>query len=342
MNAKDDADVGASLSDYSLRPARYCNIDGSSEIGWGAFLLCMALSSYTHILFPGSSGWTHALAWFLFGCGAFAPLLAPRLIKRSVTWRRTGYVAYLRGRTFWIGISVSFLTAGGLSYYLSRFRLPGMIAMSRVNATGHTNTATPAPAPAQVAMLAVFGLLLCAAIALYLIRRGKRKFAEPVSPEEMVKRAAAKPRSIRYALSLFLYRACGGNIPRLTGTVIILMFTLIPLALAGAIFTFAYIDDSILHPGAASFSRVGMWTLMVASNTILYLMMVAANLKQQAWKWPVLSLMALGSLAIGLFASDNYIEASRPLMLFLGLVWTASGAGTLAAYIRHTHTPEAA
>jgi hypothetical protein len=43
--------------------------------------------------------------------------------------------------------------------------------------------------------------------------------------------------------------------------------------------------------------------------------------------------------AIGLIVPGNIVELVRPVGLFLGLTYLASGAATLYLYIRHTHPP---
>src|SRR5579862_2118180 len=60
----------AELQKFALQPKRYETINGAGEIGWGAAMLCFAVSSYVPILLP-------ALPWrgwigFLFLAGACA------------------------------------------------------------------------------------------------------------------------------------------------------------------------------------------------------------------------------------------------------------------------------
>jgi hypothetical protein len=57
------------------------------------------------------------------------------------------------------------------------------------------------------------------------------------------------------------------------------------------------------------------------------------------WKWAVLGLMVLGVVGIGLVTSAGLAGARRPMLLFVGLMWLASGVGTLWAYVLHTEVP---
>jgi uncharacterized membrane protein HdeD (DUF308 family) len=61
--------------------------------------------------------------------------------------------------------------------------------------------------------------------------------------------------------------------------------------------------------------------------------------KGHPWKWLVLLFMALGLLVIGLMSPGNFIEASRPVTLFVGLTWIISGVATLILYLWRTPPP---
>jgi len=61
--------------------------------------------------------------------------------------------------------------------------------------------------------------------------------------------------------------------------------------------------------------------------------------RQQPWKWLVLLFMAAGLVAINSRVPGDYVELFRPVALFVGLTWLASGAPTLALYIRRTQPP---
>ena len=61
--------------------------------------------------------------------------------------------------------------------------------------------------------------------------------------------------------------------------------------------------------------------------------------KEHWWKWLLLLLMVLGVLTLALTVPENFNKLGWPVLLFIGLVWLGSGAGTLCSYIRHTQPP---
>lgn len=62
--------------------------------------------------------------------------------------------------------------------------------------------------------------------------------------------------------------------------------------------------------------------------------------RNHPWKWLVLCFMVLGLLMIVLLAPVELARLRRPMLLFVGLMWMASGLGTLCSYIRHTQVPQ--
>ncbi len=78
---------------------RYDNIDGTGEIFMGLMLLAFGLLSYLQAILPEHSIWkTNWLASLLFMYGVLALVLGPaywirKLIKKHITFPRTGYVA---------------------------------------------------------------------------------------------------------------------------------------------------------------------------------------------------------------------------------------------------------
>lgn len=96
-------------------------------------------------------------------------------------------------------------------------------------------------------------------------------------------------------------------------------------------------------PGTLSSSGKLMLALMVSTGVILYLMMNAISIKEHRWKWLLLVILALGPLVICYLVPGSFIEVSRPVMLFLGLVWFMSGGATLVSFARHAQPmmPEA-
>src|SRR5512143_1605694 len=86
----------ATLQAQMLRPALEVNRDGSFELGWGIAMLCFGLVPYFNAVVTKATWFSSWTAWVCFLpllCGAFAPYGVPKLIKRFITWPRTGYVA---------------------------------------------------------------------------------------------------------------------------------------------------------------------------------------------------------------------------------------------------------
>ena len=57
------------------------------------------------------------------------------------------------------------------------------------------------------------------------------------------------------------------------------------------------------------------------------------------WKWLVLLFIAGGYLAIGLPVRGDYFAVWPEVMLFTGIVWLASGGGTVCSYLRYAKLP---
>jgi hypothetical protein len=80
------------LNEYMSRPLRNEKSDGNGEIGLGVMTLCFALANYTYVIMPENSPWAHRIRILLFICAALAPYLIYKVIKKFITWPRTGYV----------------------------------------------------------------------------------------------------------------------------------------------------------------------------------------------------------------------------------------------------------
>jgi hypothetical protein len=74
---------------------------------------------------------------------------------------------------------------------------------------------------------------------------------------------------------------------------------------------------------------------------VLYAFFISRIGGKHRWKWLMVLLMTAGLILIGLLGPENIIEASRPVSLFVGLIWIASGIGTFLSYLRHTRSPVA-
>ena len=84
-----------SIDDYRKRPLRYMNIDGTSEMFFGCMYLGFALLGAFETPSLKQHPWPGVL-WFLAILLSVLGLTwwATRLIKKRITYRRTGYVAY--------------------------------------------------------------------------------------------------------------------------------------------------------------------------------------------------------------------------------------------------------
>jgi MFS family permease len=89
------------------------------------------------------------------------------------------------------------------------------------------------------------------------------------------------------------------------------------------------------HPSAMTLVRwiyLGFWVP-------IYAFWVLRLGREHSWKWLIVLFMALGLVAIGLIVPGGFIELTRTVALFVGLVWLISGVGTLISYIRRTQPP---
>ncbi len=329
--------TASTIQEYSLRPGRYVNIDGSFELGWGMMLFLFALSHYLTIVFPRPSIWTKGLGALLFICAALGPMLAPKAIKRFITWPRTGYVAFRRGKVFWIAIITGAFVSAVVSLWIVRREMPEFRAKAGILAAPTPQGAgVSVPSPGQEAVLAALISLIVAVFATYwVLRLRKRNRAEPdaVQPDHG---GPQGPAWMKPSFAALLSRLFAGTIKQMTWAFVLLMLVGVPLVLGAGIFGLACLDEAIVHPGAISLRRAENLTLFAGSNAILYLMGMASHLKEHPWKLPWCALLVLGSMAIGIFLPDNFSAGAQPIMLFLGIAWLASGAATLFSYLRRT------
>jgi hypothetical protein len=93
------------------------------------------------------------------------------------------------------------------------------------------------------------------------------------------------------------------------------------------------------NPGTSGFNGKIMLAGLGPLNAILYLMLNAVSIREHRWKWLLTVLIALGPLGICHVVPGNFIEVSRPVALFLGLVCFISGAATLFSFIRRHQPP---
>ena len=165
----------------AMRPMRYETVDGAGEIGWGAALLCFALSSYAVVLL-GASKWRTGIGWLLMLGACVAMPLSRWAIKRYVTWPRTGYVAYRRDRRFWIVIVVSAVLAAVAGYVLPHLMEPELkrrIELDlRHGGLTHPGVTTSGAIPGE---LSAAGVHLKGGAKVELSRRQAQEFREKMS-----------------------------------------------------------------------------------------------------------------------------------------------------------------
>jgi MFS family permease len=125
---------------YQDRLKRYDNIDGTGEMFLGLMLLGFTLAGYLEACLPdNASRWWHGIVIY----GVMIPVfvigfLARRLIKKHLTWPRTGYAAYPRtgGKSWWMGMVAVFVVALvlalGSAYLLRHARWHPAINLPRI------------------------------------------------------------------------------------------------------------------------------------------------------------------------------------------------------------------
>jgi len=148
---------------------RHANIEGSVEIGWATMLLCFALNSYVVLTLPHWT-WTKWIAGLLLGCGGFAPLLLPALIKRFVIPPRTGNAAQRHDWKFWTAIVVSAMIAGTLGFVLSHLMQPEMReTISRMAGQGQLQAAAATESAMSTRTIVMLSVFLASNQMLYLM-----------------------------------------------------------------------------------------------------------------------------------------------------------------------------
>jgi len=89
------------------------------------------------------------------------------------------------------------------------------------------------------------------------------------------------------------------------------------------------------QPHMMNLTRMVYLTIIVGSHAVF----IYRFGREHPWKWLVLAFTALGLLVIGLVVPGDISEWGPPVLLFLGLVWLASGGATLFSYILRTQPP---
>lgn len=139
------AKENAQIQKIMMRPRRYETINGAGEIGWGMFMLCMALASYSSVVLPNSMWrWRAGIGGLMMVCGCLAMPFSLWASKKYVTQPRVGYVAFRRDKSRWVGMIVGMVVAAGISIGLVFLMRPEIthLAQSQMHRSGATSPGT--------------------------------------------------------------------------------------------------------------------------------------------------------------------------------------------------------
>ncbi|HUC84143.1 MAG TPA: hypothetical protein VL970_03045 [Candidatus Acidoferrales bacterium] len=315
----------AQLQARMLRPASQVNIEGSFELGWGLFMLCGCLAPCFNAILPKfvlASPWTSWITFLPLICMAFAPWGVPKIIKRFVTWPRTGYVANPNEiKLIQLVMLMIFGAAVGLSLGLILILVPQIreaISHPGMRSALHSIT------------WHIIELLVCITVAVYLGRKTIRKR----QPLPVAYDAALINQALRQT-------DAGRKCLRVVRFTLVLLFAGIPILLCGLVVGLMYLTKIVMRHTEIDWHELVVLSLFAAPNAILYLMINAVALKQYRWKWPMLAILLIGPFVVAAAipfpaAKPELMPALCPpqVMLFLGLAWTMSGWVTLIAFIR--------
>jgi hypothetical protein len=181
-------------------------------------------------------------------------------------------------------------------------------------------------------ILQAIKLVICAIVAVYLGRKLIRK---------------PPPMPSAYDAAAFEQSPVGRKRLRAVKLVITAILLGTPIVTAVLVLGLMYLSKSALSPAEIHWSQLGMPSIMLAANAMLYLMSSGVVLKTYPWKWLVLAMMLIGSVVVApaipypvaKAGSLPILDPLPPLMLFLGLMWFLSGAVTLFLFMRHNPLP---
>jgi hypothetical protein len=321
----------ATLQAQMQRPARNVSMDGGFELGWGTMVLCSGLVPYFNAALPKSvwtSAWTAWIGYLPLICMGFAPYAVPRMIKRFITWPRTGYVANPNDVTL---LQLVMLMIFGLALGFS-ITLPfRLVADIREFTNQHGDI--------RSIILHGIQVFVCAGLSVYL---GRKVIKKP-RPLPAAYDAALINEGLRQT-------AAGRKGLRLVKFNLLLIFIGFPILVGGFVFWLWYLSESVMRHTEIQWTQMGALSFLVATNAILYLMGNGIAIKQHWWKWLALAIMLIGPIVVASAIPSAAIQPELtpilklfppPVMLFLGLVWFLSGATTLLLFIRHNPLPSA-
>jgi len=313
------------------RAAQNVNVDGSFELGWGTAVLCFGLGAYFNAVLPKSvwtSWWTAWIGHLPLICAAFAPYGIPKIVKRFITWPRTGYVANPHEiKLSQLVMLMVFGSALGFSLSLP-FVLISEIhaAISQQGAQGDLHNI----------LRHSLDLLICAPVAVYLGRKVIRK-RSPLP-------GAYETALINQGLS---QTAAGRKRLRLVRSTLFVMMVAVQLLACGLVFGLVYLSKSVMRHTEADWSQLGIISFLVGTNAILYLQGNGVAIKQHQWKWLMLAALLIGPIVVAPLIPYPAVESELisifeqlpPVMLSIGMVWFLSGVATLGLFVRHNPLP---
>jgi hypothetical protein len=322
----------AKLQTRMQRPGLEVNREGSFELGWGIAMLCAGLDPYFSAVVIKSTWftpWTTWVAYLPLFCAPFALLGVPKLIKRFITWPRTGYVANpneIKLSRLLI-LMVFGLALGGAigQLYTLVFRTVVMRGLPAVQ------NALPS------VTLTCIKLLIYTALAVYLGPKVIQKRRPPLP-------AAYDAAVINQGLN---QTAFGRKIVRGVKLTLLAMCIGLPLFVFAIVFGLLYGTKLLLHHPEFHWSQLGMPVFLVACNALLYLMASGVVLKPNRWKWFLVPLMLLVPILVAPAipypaanpGSSPMLDQLPPVMLCIGSVWFLSGAIALLLFMHHNRLP---
>jgi hypothetical protein len=307
------------LQNQMLVPGRKTNQDGSFELGWGIALLCAGGGPYFTAILP-KTAWAGWFGYLPLLCMAFAPYAVPKLVKKWITWPRTGYVAYpwevkLRQLLLLMLFGLAMGTCLGIFSVMFVDGVHGPWIKGKV-----------------------IWLLIALPVIIYLWPKviGKR----PAIP------TAYDPKIFGQT---FAHTPEGRKMLRMT------KLSLLAVAIGGAIvvglivFGLIHLIQSTMHHSEVTWQEWVFRGLLIGANPLLYLMSNAAMIRQQWWKWFLLAAMFLLPLLAAPLIPPPVIApglvsafaTAPPIILCLGAVWFVSGFATLIAFVVHNPIPSA-
>lgn len=323
----------ANLQTQMLRPGLRATQDGGFELGWAVFMLLSAVGPYLNALLTQArwfSVWTSWIGFLPLLLGAFAPYAVPKLVKRFVTWPRTGYVATSNEPKL-THLVLLMIFGGALGFAIT---LPFVLVSQIHRALNGGGLGSDL----HSIVLNSVKLLICAAVALYLGRKVIRK-RQPVQ-------GAYDAKLITESLK---QTASGRKHLRIVKGVLVGLHIGLPLLVFGLVFGLMYWNRPAMRYTEFHWSELGLPSFLVATNLALYFMGSGVVLKPNRWKWFLLPAMVLAPVLVAPAIPRPVMPGSMttmfdtvlPVMLCLGLVWLLSGAATLGLFMRRNPVPSA-